>query len=159
MKTVAWALPGLVIRKMRSRYSLRFRGELLPQDGFAFRTPSDTLPRMTNRVIFQWVAWLLVTAVVVFTVAPIEFRPNTGAPASLERFIGIAMITGAFCLGYPKHRIGILVLIIGAVGFLEVIQDILPGRHGRKVDLAIKVAGALLGGASAMMFERLRKTA
>jgi hypothetical protein len=114
---------------------------------------------MTTRLVFQWLAWLLVVAVVIFTVAPVEFRPNTGAPPHLERFIGIALITGAFCLGYPRYRIGILILVIVAVGALEVAQDIIPGRHGKRLDLAIKVSGALLGGTAAILVDRRLKRA
>jgi VanZ family protein len=43
---------------------------------------------------------------------------------------------------------------LGGIGLLEVAQDIIPGRHGKRVDLAIKVAVALIGGVGAMMIER-----
>ncbi len=111
---------------------------------------------MTSRQIFQGVAWLLVVAVAIVTLGPVEWRPNTGLPAHLERFVGIALVTAAFCLGYPRYRLGILVLVIGGIGLLEVAQDIIPGRHGRRVELAIKVAGALIGGGGAMMIERVK---
>ena len=111
---------------------------------------------MISRRIFQVVAWLLVVAVAVFTLGPVEWRPSTGLPSHLERFVGIALITGAFCLGYPHYRLGLLVLVIGGIGLLEVAQDLIPGRHGKRVELAIKVAGALIGGVSAMMIERLK---
>jgi hypothetical protein len=117
---------------------------------------SDILFNMISRRIFQGIAWLLVVAVAIFTLGPVEWRPNTGAPASLERFVGIALITGAFCLGYPRYRLGILVLVIGGIGLLEVAQDIIPGRHGKRVDLAIKVVGALVGGVGAFMIERTK---
>jgi hypothetical protein len=133
-------------------FSGRAGGILLP----IFFEALDNLYRMISRQIFQGVAWLLVVAVAVFTLGPVEWRPNTGAPASLERFAGIALITGAFCLGYPRYRLGILVLVIGGIGLLEVAQDIIPGRHGKRVDLAIKVAGALIGGGGAVMIERLK---
>jgi VanZ family protein len=71
----------------------------------------------------------------------------------------MALITTAFCLGYPRYRLGILVVVIGGVGLLEVAQDIIPGRHGTRRDLAIKVAGALLGGTGAMIVERLKQKA
>jgi VanZ family protein len=116
----------------------------------------DVLFSMTSRRIFQGVAWLLVVAVAVFTLGPVEWRPTTGLPAHLERFVGIALITGAFCLGYPRYRLGILVLVIGGIGLLEVAQDIIPGRHGKRLDLAFKVAGALIGGVGAIMIERLK---
>jgi hypothetical protein len=111
---------------------------------------------MTSRRSFPGVAWLLVVAVAVVTLGPLEWRPSTPLPAHLERFIGIALITGAFCLGDPRYRLVILVLVIGGIGLLEVAQDIIPGRHGKRVDLAIKVAGALVGGVGAIMIERTK---
>ena len=68
---------------------------------------------MKPKVFFRWVAWLLVCAIAVFTLAPIQFRPVTAAPANLERFAAFAMIGAAFYLGYPKHRLRVLVLLIG----------------------------------------------
>jgi hypothetical protein len=117
---------------------------------------SDKLFSMISRRMFQGIAWLLVVAVAVFTLGPIEWRPTTGLPPHLERLAGIALITGTFCLGYPRYRLGILILVIGGIGLLEVVQDIIPGRHGKRVDLAIKVAGALLGGVGSMLIERLK---
>jgi hypothetical protein len=104
---------------------------------------------MTPKAFFRWVAWLLVLAIATFTLAPTEFRPVTGAPVSLERFAAFAAIGAAFCLGYPRHRLYILVLLVGIVGFLEVAQNIVPGRHGRLPDGMVKASGALLGAAFA----------
>ena len=130
-------------------------GILLPVS----RVVSDKLFKMISRRIFQVVAWLLVVAVAVFTLGPVEWRPLTGLPTHLERFAGIALITGAFCLGYPRYRLAILVLVIGGIGLLEVAQDLIPGRHGKRVELAIKVAGALIGGVGSMLIERLKPAA
>jgi VanZ family protein len=72
----------------------------------------------------------------------------------LERFAAFAAI---FCLGYPKHRFGILMLLIGLVGFLEVAQNHVPGRHGRLPDGLVKASGALLGTAFAMLVARQKR--
>jgi hypothetical protein len=102
---------------------------------------------MTAKVFFHSVAWLLVFAVAVFTLSSIELRPITAAPANLERFAAFAVIGAAFCLGYPKHRRSILLLLIGIVGLLEASQNIVTGRHGRPPDGMAKASGALLGAA------------
>ncbi|MEZ0171244.1 VanZ family protein [Microvirga sp. TS319] len=111
---------------------------------------------MTPKTFFRWVAWLLILAIAVFTLAPIEFRPVTGAPVNLERFAAFAVIGAALCLGYPKHRVPILVLLLGLVGLLEVAQNHVPGRHGRLPDGLVKASGALLGIAFAMLIERCK---
>jgi VanZ family protein len=112
---------------------------------------------MTPKVFSRWVAWLLVLAIAVFTLAPIELRPVTGAPVSLERFAAFAAIGAAFCLGYPKHRLSILVLLVGIVGLLEVAQNFVPGRHGRLPDSMVKASGALLGAAFASFATRQKR--
>jgi hypothetical protein len=112
---------------------------------------------MTPEVFFRWVAWLLVLAIAVFTLAPIALRPVTGAPVSLERFAAFAAIGAAFCLGYPKHRLSIVVLLVGIVGFLEIAQNIVPGRHGRLPDSFVKTSGALLGAAFATFVARKKR--
>jgi VanZ family protein len=112
---------------------------------------------MTLKVFCRWLAWLLVLAVAVFTISPIGFRPVTAAPVSLERFAAFAAMGTMFCLGYPKHRLHILVLLIGIVGLLEVAQNLVPGRHGRLPDGMVKASGALLGVAFVMLATRHKR--
>lgn len=109
---------------------------------------------MTPTVFFRRVAWLLVFAMAVFTLSPIDFRPVTGASVSLERVAAFAAIGATFCLGYPKHRLPILVLLLGIVGFLEIAQNYVPGRHGRLPDGLVKASGALLGASFAAFISR-----
>ncbi|MPR12787.1 VanZ family protein [Microvirga tunisiensis] len=112
---------------------------------------------MTPKTFFRWVAWLLLCAITVFTLTPIEFRPVTGSPVSLERFAAFAAMGAAFGLGYPKHRLHVLVLLVGIVGFLEVAQNYVPGRHGRLPDGVVKASGALLGAAFATFVARQKR--
>jgi hypothetical protein len=112
---------------------------------------------MTIRTLFRCVAWLLVAAIAVFTLSPIELRPVTGSPADPERFAAFAMVGGAFCLAYPKHRFSIVLLVLGIVGLLEGAQYIVPGRHGHFRDAIIKASGALLGAAMAMFVDRRKQ--
>ena len=63
----------------------------------------------------------------------------------LERFAAFAAIGAAFGLGYPKHRLPILMLLIGVIGVLEIAQNLVPGRHGRLPDGLVKASGVLLG--------------
>jgi hypothetical protein len=64
-------------------------------------------------VLFRWVAWLLIVAAALSTLSPIHLRPVSGAPADVERFVAFAVIGSTFCLGYPKHRISIVLLVTG----------------------------------------------
>jgi hypothetical protein len=105
------------------------------------------MPAMSLQTFFRAVGWLLLLAVAFVTLSPIGLRPVTRAPADLERFAAFCMIGGAFCLGYPRHRILIMILVLGAVGILEFGQNLVAGRHGRLHDAVIKISGVLLGAA------------
>jgi len=112
---------------------------------------------MTVQTLFRWIAWLLVLAVALFTLSPIEMRPATQSPADVERFLAFILIGGAFSLGYPKQRIFILLFVVALVGLLEAAQELVPGRHGRLHDGMIKALGALLGGAAAILADQCLK--
>ncbi|WP_157961325.1 VanZ family protein [Microvirga flavescens] len=99
----------------------------------------------TVRGLSRLVGWLLIAAVMVFTLAPIGIRPVTAAPADLERFVAFVLIGGAFYIGYPRHHIGFVLLVIGIAGLLEVLQNIVPGRHGHWHDYFVKATGVLIG--------------
>lgn len=110
---------------------------------------------MTIRLLTRWLAWLLVLAVAVFTLAPIDLRPVTAAPANWERFAAFTAIGALFCLGYPQHRWRMVGLVIALAALLEVLQQVSPSRHARLPDGLVKAAGALLGGGLAVAAERI----
>jgi len=113
---------------------------------------------MRSQVLSRVAAWLLLGAIGVFTLSPIEMRPVTEAPVSLERLGAFALIGAAFCHAYPKHRHVILILIIGLAGCLEIAQNYVPGRHGRFSDGLVKALGAFLGAAFTALVERRERT-
>jgi hypothetical protein len=93
----------------------------------------------------RWVAWPLLTAIVFVTLSPIGWRPVTGAPVSLERIAAFAALGAVFSIGYPKHRIPVLLFLLVSAGALEAVQSLIPTRHGRVPDAAVKAAGAIVG--------------
>ncbi len=112
---------------------------------------------MTIKIFSRWAAWLLVLAIAVFTLSPNEMRPTTGTStlsANVERFAAFAVIGALFSLGYPKHRFGIILLVIGIVASLELAQNFVPSRHGRLLHGFVKAAGALFGSGAAMISGR-----
>jgi VanZ family protein len=112
---------------------------------------------MTIRLLSRWLAWLLVLAIAVFTLAPIELRLVTGSPANWERFAAFIAIGVLFCLGYRHHRWRIVGLLIGLAGLLEMLQHVSPSRHGRLPDGLVKAAGALLGMVVSVVAECISK--
>lgn len=93
------------------------------------------------RVLF----WLTLLGVAFVTLAPIEYRPATGLPAQVERFGAFLLVTGPLMIAYPRHRLAGVCALVIAAGVLEILQDIVPGRHGRLHDFEAKAAGVLAG--------------
>src|SRR6266550_2316018 len=75
----------------------------------------------------------------------IGWRPVTGGPAGLERLAAFAALGGMFSLGYPKHRVLLLLFLVAIAGALEALQNLMPTRHGRIPDAAVKALGAAMG--------------
>src|SRR5689334_14274394 len=96
-------------------------------------------------IVCRWVAWPLLAAIVLVTLSPIGLRPETGAPAGLERFAAFAALGGVFCLAYPRHRLRALLLLVAFAGALVTLQHLVPGRHGRIIDASVKGLGAATG--------------
>ena len=99
---------------------------------------------MISRVC-RWIAWPLLAAIIFVTLSPIGLRPVTPAPANLERFVAYAALAGVFCLGYPKDRLLALLSLVAFAGVLEALQHLVPTRHGRISDAAVKMMGAAAG--------------
>lgn len=93
----------------------------------------------------RWIAWPLLAAVVFVTLSPIAWRPVTGAPAEIERFVAFAVLGAVFCAGYPKRRIVVLMLLVVIAGSLEALQQLVPTRHGLIYDAVLKALGAATG--------------
>jgi len=106
---------------------------------------------MTGTTLFRCVAWALLAVVAASTLSPIELRPVTGAPVDVERLAAYALIGGAFALGYPKHRLSIVLAVVGMIGLLELAQHLVPGRHGHFHDAVVKASGAVLGAVIVML--------
>jgi hypothetical protein len=100
-------------------------------------------------------AWLLLAAVAFVTLAPIGFRPNTGYSPSIERFVAFGAVGFLFALAYPRQLWLIVVLVLGAAIALEALQLVSVSRHGRLIDLGIKLLGGSLGIAAGAVADRI----
>jgi hypothetical protein len=100
---------------------------------------------MTRTKLWRCAAWGMIAFIGFSTLSPIEYRPTIEAPANLERLTAFSAIGLAFLLGYPRHRLSTLIMLVSIISLLEIAQNFVPGRHGRITDGLIKVAGAFLG--------------
>ncbi|MGU3539660.1 hypothetical protein [Methylobacterium sp. A54F] len=99
--------------------------------------------------------WLLLAALAYVTVCPIGLRPISNEPLWLERSAPYALLAALFCIGYPRHRLQVLVLTVAAAGLLEAAQALQPSRHPGVPDALVKAAGACAGWSAARIAQSL----
>jgi VanZ family protein len=97
--------------------------------------------------------WILLATIAFATLSPIGYRPRTGH-AFLERSAAYFALGAAFVVAWPRRIILGLMVLAFASGGLEWAQALAPGRHARAVDALVKFAGALTGGATALVVSR-----
>lgn len=112
----------------------------------------------TLRRIATVVGWSAVLAIAFVTLAPIGGRPHlSDAGPDIERFLAFLLLSGTLSLAYPKRRGLVLALAIGLAIGLEAAQLLEPTRHGRPHDAIVKVLGAMVGAAFALLTDRFAR--
>ena len=111
---------------------------------------------MTIKVVLRIVAWLLLAGLIFATLAPIDLRPNSPLPTGAERAFALMLVGFVFALAYPRHILLVTTLVLGATVLLELLQLMSPSRHGRLVDVAVKLLGAATGLAMGWLLVRFR---
>jgi hypothetical protein len=97
------------------------------------------------RSVARLLAWTLLVAVAVATLAPIGLRPSSGLPPQAERFAAFLLVGAAFVVAYRSSLAWIVALVLGSAVALELLQLAAPGRHGMIADAGAKLAGAACG--------------
>ena len=106
--------------------------------------------RTTARVLF----WLVLCVIAFVTLSPIELRPETGLPPSVERLVAFAVLGALAMLAHPRRRLRWFWSLIAAAALLEAGQHLVSGRHGRIIDFDVKAVGTLLGCCAVLAVER-----
>lgn len=112
---------------------------------------------MTPARVLRSIAWLLLAGLIFATLSPIELRPTSPLPTGFERAFAFLLIGLVFALAYPRRIVWISVLVLGSTVLLELLQLASFTRHGRFVDVAVKLAGASAGLVAGWIFLRLRR--
>jgi len=103
-------------------------------------------------------AWLLLAGLIFVTLAPINLRPSTPAPTQVERAIALVVVGLAFAIAYPRRLLLVAAIVLGATILLEILQLMSPSRHGRIVDVLVKLSGAVAGLGIGWLVNRRRRT-
>ena len=92
------------------------------------------------------------------TLGPPTVRPVSGFNRSLEHVAAFALLGLAFALAYPRRRV-LPQSLIGAavVALMEILQQIVPGRHAYFRDFIINAGGACAGIVLAILFDWFRR--
>ena len=97
------------------------------------------------RRIFGAIGWILASAILVLSIVPPSYRPETAAPHNGEHF-AIYLATGiAIAIRY-RDRLPIVTMgLLLFCGLIEILQLWVPGRHARLSDFLIDTAAAWVG--------------
>lgn len=97
-------------------------------------------------------AWLLALAVLVLSVVPAKWRPETGIPHDIEHF-GIFLATGfAFGLGYARRYAALAIVMLIFAAAIETAQLFAPGRYALLTDFFLNALALFYGLAAASSF-------
>ncbi len=97
------------------------------------------------RMALRVAAWLLLAALIFVTLSPIDLRPVSALPTQLERAAALGLVGFVFALAYPRRILLVAAIVLGATVALELLQLMQPSRHGRLVDVAVKLVGGAAG--------------
>ena len=91
------------------------------------------------------VAWFLLALLAIVSVVPIEYRPTTEITPNVDRLVALVVVGVAFGVGYSRQILRIVLLLTVVVAGLELLQLVIPTRHGTVSDFVIKALGLWLG--------------
>jgi VanZ family protein len=97
-------------------------------------------------------AWAGLVFITYATLSPIDWRPELVAGGFYKAFFTVAERFGAyavlgllFCLAYPRHLALVCILVFGSAVILELLQNFVPDRDARVVDVIEKLLGGAAG--------------
>ena len=101
-------------------------------------------------------AFGLASAIVVLSVVPPDWRPETGAPNFLEHSAIYAISGGAFGLGFGRRPFSLAIWLVIFAGCVEIVQLFVPGRHARLSDFLVDAFAACVGLLTVALIRRVR---
>ncbi|MBL8599195.1 MAG: hypothetical protein JNL14_15790 [Devosia sp.] len=111
---------------------------------------------VTLRNALRVLAWLLLAGLVFATLSPIDMRPSSPLPTQLERAVALMAVGFVFALAYPRRIVLVAAIVLGSTVLLEVLQLASASRHGRLIDVAVKLTGASAGLLAGWLLLRFR---
>lgn len=109
----------------------------------------EKTPRHRLNALLVWMRlaapWLILAAILLATVSPLDMRPRTGFSVHAERFAAFALLGFLYLTAFPKRLVLVCVIVFSSIVALELLQLSLTDRHARFTDVAVKFAGGMGG--------------
>lgn len=107
------------------------------------------------RIAIRTLAWAILLAIFLATVAPIAERPHLASGPSFDRIAAFLLLGTLFCLGYRRSwPFALAIVLVAALGF-EAVQLLTSDRHARFEDAMVKAAGGIVGVGIGLLISRL----
>ena len=90
-------------------------------------------------------SWILLAAVVFFSVSPIAYKPGSILSITLDQFLACALLTLVLTLAYPDRTGMIVAGIVTVPTIFEMIQIFEAGRYATFSDIVFKILGGFAG--------------
>jgi VanZ family protein len=104
-----------------------------------------TTSRVSATTVLRVCAWGCVAVLAFLTFTPVQFRPATFFPRSVEHLLAFGIVGAAFALAYPQRRIALVAGSLVLLPLLEIMQNLVPGRHAQTVHAVMNIAGVWSG--------------
>jgi VanZ family protein len=103
--------------------------------------------------LLRLVAWLLAAFVTFSTLGPPRYRPHAHFGQDGDHALAFILVGLAFSFAYPRYRRSAVSISLVAIGALELLQLLVPGRHARLEDFVVDAVAVCVGFATAAALE------
>lgn len=111
---------------------------------------------MRTAPALKFVAWIILAAIFIVSVAPVWVEPTLVISENTDRALGFLMAAFVFALAYPKRPIRLAALLICAAIISELPEFWWPGKQALIKDVMAKSGGVVLGVIFGWLFNHVR---
>ena len=107
------------------------------------------------RTALRIALWLVLIAILIVTVVPIGFRPQSGFGPEPERVAAFFVLGLLFRLAYDRNWFLTICLMVAAGLGIEALQLFSPTRHPTVDDAVIKAIAGIIGALGGLLIARM----
>lgn len=111
---------------------------------------------MRTAPALKFVAWIILAAIFITTLAPVWVEPRLVISENTDRALGFLMAAFVFALAYPTRPVRLAILLICAAIISELPEFLSPGQQALVKDAMAKSGGVILGVIFGWLFNHIR---